>query len=240
MKAALAELIGTFTLVFIGAGTGALAGAAPGGSGAGIVGVAFAHGLALMVIVYSWGSISGAHVNPAVTFGVASAGRMTWDKAIAYWIAQFAGAVVAAYLLLWLVGAESGLGATTGSLTPLPGAPGDPLKVIVLEGVLTFFLVIAVIVSGVHGRNGNMAGVAIGLVLTMDILAGGSLTGASMNPARTFGPALALGDLSYVWMYLVGPLAGGAIAGLLHEKYFLPADQKPPVEAADSHGKRRR
>ena len=81
-----------------------------------------------------------------------------------------------------------------------------------LEGVLTFFLVVAVFASGVHGRNGNMAGIAIGLVLTMDILAGGQLTGASMNPARTFGPALAMGDMSYLWMYFVGPLAGGAIS----------------------------
>jgi MIP family channel proteins len=238
MKAALAELIGTFTLVFIGAGTGALAG--PTQSGAGIVGVAFAHGLALLVIVYAWGSISGAHVNPAVTFGIASAGRMTWDKAITYWIAQFAGAAIAGYLLLWLLGPESSLGVTTGTLTPWHGNPGDPAKVVVLEGVLTFFLVIAVFASGVHGRNGNVAGTAIGLVLTMDILAGGYLTGGSMNPARTFGPALAAGDLSYFWMYVVGPLGGGAAAALLYDKYFLPVEQKPPVEAADSHGKRRR
>jgi len=239
MKAALAELIGTFTLVFIGATTGALAGTTQ--SGAGIVGVAFAHGLALLVIIYAWGSFSGAHVNPAVTFGVAVAGRMTWDKAITYWIAQFAGAAAAAYLMLWLIGAASGLGATTGSLTPLGNNPGgDAAKVMVIEGVLTFFLVIAVFASGIHGRNGNMAGVAIGLVLTMDILAGGYLTGGSMNPARTFGPALALGDLSYVWMYFLGPLAGGAVAGLLYEKYFMAAEQKPSTEAADTHGKRRR
>ena len=96
------------------------------------------------------------------------------------------------------------------------------MKVIVVEGVLTFFLVIAVFASGVHGRNGNLAGIAIGLVLTMDILAGGALTGASMNPARTFGPALAKHDLGYVWMYFIGPLAGGAIAALLYDKMFLP------------------
>ena len=232
-KAALAELIGTFTLVFIGAGAGALAAT----SGGGIVGVAFAHGLALMVIVYAWGSISGAHVNPAVTFGVAVAGRMDWPKAISYWIAQLLGAIAAAYLLQWLVGVDSKLGATVGSLTP-PGEGTDALKVIVLEGVLTFFLVVAVFASGVHGRNGNLAGIAIGLVLTMDILAGGPLTGASMNPARTLGPAVATGDVSYVWMYFVGPLAGGAVAALLYDKYFLPAQLTPPVEAAE-RGKRR-
>ncbi len=233
IKAVLAELIGTFTLVFIGAGAGALAAT----SGGGIVAVALAHGLALMVIVYAWGSISGAHVNPAVTFGIAVTGRMEWPKAIAYWVAQFLGAAIAAYLLKWLLETVlpgSDLGSTIGTLTK----DHESAKVIVLEGVLTFFLVIAVFASGVHGRNGNMAGIAIGLVLTMDILIGGALTGASMNPARTFGPALATGDMSYLWMYIVGPLAGGAIAGLLYDKFFLPTDLKPPVEAAG--GKRRR
>jgi MIP family channel proteins len=238
-KAAVAELIGTFTLVFIGAGAGALAES----SGAGIVGVAAAHGLALMVIVYVWGSISGAHVNPAVTFGVAIAGRMEWIKAISYWVAQFLGAIAAAYLLLWLIGHGTELGRTVGSLTPLGAEAAEgtsALKVIVLEGVLTFFLVVAVFASGIHGRNGNMAGVAIGLVLTMDILAGGLLTGASMNPARTLGPAVVLGDVSYVWMYFVGPLLGGALGAFVYDKYFLPAAElTPPVEAAELHGKRR-
>jgi aquaporin Z len=237
-KPALAELIGTFTLVLIGAGAGTQAAAG------GLVGVAFAHGLALMVIVYAWGSISGAHVNPAVTLGVLASGRMSVPKAVSYWVAQFLGAIAAAYLLQWFVGVDSALGATVGSLTPGQlgaGESASALKVIVLEGVLTFFLVIAVFASGIHGRNGNMAGIAIGLVLTMDILAGGPLTGASMNPARTLGPAVATGDLNYVWMYFVGPLAGGVAAALLYDKFFLPtADLTPPVEAAESHGKRRR
>jgi len=102
------------------------------------------------------------------------------------------------------------LGATFGSLTPHGDVVGDAAKVIALEAILTFFLVTAVM--------------AIGLVLTMDILAGGPLTGASMNPARTFGPALATNNLSYFWMYLVGPLLGGAIAGPLYSRYFMAAD----------------
>ncbi len=178
LKPALAELIGTFTLVFIGAG-------ALGDKIGGILGVALAHGIALMVIVYAWGAISGAHVNPAVTFGLAVAGKIDWVKAVWYWIAQFVGATIAAYLLLYLVGKDSGLGATTGSLTKT-----DAVKTIVVEAVLTFFLVTVVFGTAVSGRNGNAAGIAIGLVLTMDILMGGALTGASMNPARTFGPAL--------------------------------------------------
>ena len=145
IKPSLAELIGTFTLVFIGAGAGAL-----GDKAGGVVGVALAHGIALTVIVYAFGSISGAHVNPAVTFGLALTGKINWARAIWYWFAQFVGAAVAAYLLLYLVGGDTGLGSTTGSLTAT-----DPAKAIIVEAVLTFFLVMAVFGSAVAGRNGN-------------------------------------------------------------------------------------
>jgi len=211
LKPALAELIGTFTLVFIGAGAGALA-----GQGGGLVGVALAHGIALMVIVYAWGAISGAHVNPAVTFGLALAKKIDWMTAVWYWIAQLIGAAIAGFLLAYLVGADSGLGATVGSLTK-----SEPLKAVIVEFVLTFFLVTAVFASAVGGRNGNAIGLAIGFVLAMDILMGGPLTGASMNPARTFGPALATGDFSYLWIYLVGPLLGGGAAALLQDQFFM-------------------
>jgi MIP family channel proteins len=211
-KPALAELIGAFTLTFVGAGAGAVAGG-PGGSG--LIGVAMAHGIALMVVIYAWGAVSGGHANPAVTFGLVVAGKISWERAIWYWVGQFLGAALAAFLLLYLIGAGSGLGATTGTLTT-----ADPIKAVIIEAVLTFFLVIAVYGTAVSGRNGNAAGAAIGLVLAMDILMGGPLTGASMNPARTFGPALATGNLSYLWIYLVGPLAGGAIAGLLYSRVF--------------------
>lgn len=241
-RSGLAEFIGTFTLVFIGAGAGAI----PNEISGGLVGVALAHGFALLVIIYAWGSISGAHVNPAVTFGVAVAGRMSWPKAIVYWITQFVGAVAAAYLLKYLWGPNytGTLGQTIGGLTPLGDAAANPnadaVRVIVLEGVLTFFLVVAVFASGVQGRNGNLAGVAIGLVLTMDILAGGPLTGGSMNPARTFGPALAMGRLSYVWLYFVGPLLGGALGALVYDRLFLPAQLQPPLEAAREGGSKNR
>lgn len=211
IKPALAELIGTFTLVFIGAGAGALAGT----SGGGIVGVALAHGVALMVIVYTWGAISGAHVNPAVTFAFAVAGKMAWMKTVAYWIAQLLGAVIAAYLLYYLIGDTGGLGATMGSLT------SDSLRTSVVEAILTFFLVITIFGTAVAGRGGNAMGLAIGSVLVMDILMGGSLTGASMNPARTFGPALAMGDLSYLWPYVIGPLVGAGAASILYDKAFM-------------------
>jgi len=230
----LAEFVGTFTLVFIGAGTGALAGTT---NGVGTIGVALAHGIALLVIVYAWGSISGAHVNPAVTLGVALTGHITWPKALSYWGAQFLGGIVAAYLLLYLLGSESNLGVTLGTLTDGGSTPDDPLKAVVVEAVLTFFLLIAVFASGIGGRSGNAAGVAIGLVLTMDILMGGMLTGASMNPARSLGPALATGNYGNLWVYFVGPMIGGAAGALLYQQ-FLPTQEKQPVRAAEGKSKR--
>ncbi len=218
LKPALAELIGTFTLTFIGAGAGAV-----GGRIGGALGVALAHGVALMVIIYAWGAVSGAHVNPAVTLGPAVTGKIDWMKAAYYWVAQFVGAALAAYLLLYLVGAADLVnGATLGDFTK-----ADPLKTIVIEAVLTFFLVTAVFATAVNGRNGNAAGLAIGFVLVMDILMGGPLTGASMNPARTFGPALATLDFSYLWMYILGPALGAVGAALLYDRLFLTAPESP-------------
>jgi MIP family channel proteins len=218
-KAALAEAIGTFTLTFIGAGSGAAAAAA---NAPGLLVAAFAHGIALMIIIYTWGTISGAHVNPAVTLGALVGGKIDIGKAIVYWIAQFLGAAAAAYLLLFLVD-KSGLelGQTIGSFT----TAGETAKVIVLEAVLTFFLVLAVYSAGIFNRFGNAVGLAIGLVLTADILCGGPFTGASMNPARSFGPFLALGDFKYFWMYLVGPAIGGIVAGVL-QAYVIGNDNK--------------
>lgn len=218
MKSALAEFLGTFTLVFLGAGAGALATS----NGAGLVGVALTHGLALLVIAYAWGPISGAHVNPAVTFGLALTSKIDWMQAIRYWVAQFAGAAVACYLLAYLIGKDSGLGATLGILsTGAPGVAAEPIKAMVLEGVLTFFLMIAVFGSGVSGRNGNAYGLAIGLVLTADILFGGPLTGASMNPARSFGPFLVLGKFEHFYIYVVGPCVGAGIAAVLYDAMFI-------------------
>ena len=211
LKPFLAELIGTFTLIFIGAGAGALAAS----SGGGIVSVAFAHGIALMVIIYAWGSISGAHVNPAVTFSLALTGKTSWGEAAQYWVAQLIGGALGGFLLRFLLGTTGNLGMT------LPAAGVSALQAVVLEAVLTFFLVTAVYGTAVAGRNGNAAGLAIGFVLAMDILMGGSLTGASMNPARSFGPALAMGDFQSLWVYIVGPLAGGGAAALIYDNLFL-------------------
>jgi MIP family channel proteins len=215
-KALLAEFVGTFTLVFLGAGAGALASQ----TGAGLVGVALAHGIALMVIVYAWGHVSGAHVNPAVTVALAAAGRTPWRTAAGYIASQLTGAGVAGFLLLGLLGDTGRLGMT------LPAV--SPLRAVVVEAVLTWFLVTAVFGSAVAGKNGNAAGLAIGMVLAADILMGGSLTGASMNPARSFGPALAMMDFDSFWIYIVGPIAGAVPAALVYETWILrPAGAAP-------------
>jgi aquaporin Z len=212
--ALIAELIGTFALVFIGAGAGAL------GIG-GLVGVAFAHGLTLACFAYAYGHVSGTHVNPAVTFGVLLAGRIAPARAAAYIVAQLAGGALAGYALAYcLGGTATGLGATVlAQPLELPGGVSifvTPAMGVVIELVLTFFLVNTVLNAGVSGKAGSMAGLAIGLTLAFCILMGGPLTGGSVNPARTIGPALATGNWSDLWVYIVGPLGGGAVAALLY------------------------
>jgi MIP family channel proteins len=217
-KAALAELIGTFTLTFIGAGSGAAAVAA---GTPGLLVAAFAHGVALMIIIYTWGTISGAHANPAVTLGALVGGKIDFGKALVYWIAQFAGAIVASYLLLYFID-KAGLvhGQTIGSFTDA----GENLKVVALEAILTFFLVSTFYSCCIYNRFGNAVGLAIGFVLTADILFGGPYTGASMNPARSFGPFLAVDNLKPFWMYLVGPAIGGIVAGIVQA--YIIGDEK--------------
>ncbi|RME50066.1 MAG: aquaporin [Caldilineae bacterium] len=205
-KALVAEFIGTFALVFIGAGAGAL------GVG-GLVGVALAHGLVVLTFAYAYGHISGTHVNPAVTFGLWVGKQIDTATAIAYVVVQLLGGIVAGLMLAFVlsgVPSASSLGATVL-------APGvTPLQGLVVETILTFFLVNAVFHTAVSGKAGNAAGAAIGLTLSLDILMGGPLTGASVNPARTLGPAVASGNYSDIWLYFVGPLLGGALAALLY------------------------
>ncbi|MFQ5348977.1 MAG: MIP/aquaporin family protein [Thermoanaerobaculia bacterium] len=212
-KALIAEFVGTFALIFVGAGAGAL------GIG-GLVGVAFAHGLVVLAFAYAHGSISGSHINPAVTLGVLLAGAINGRKAFSYWIFQLAGGVCGALALrLALGGAETGLGLT--QLASGLSAGGVTISVdagvgVFIEALLTFFLVNTVLQAAVNGRGGDHAGVAIGMTLTFCILVGGPLTGASLNPARSLGPAVASGNFTDLWIYFVGPLAGGAIAAVVN------------------------
>jgi aquaporin Z len=206
--ALLAEFIGTFALIFIGAGAGAL-------GQAGLVGVAFAHGLVVLAFAYAYGHISGTHINPAVTLGVWAAGKIETARAFSYVVFQLLGGVVAAFTLSWVLGSRQGnLGATllADGVSPLVG--------VVLEAILTFFLVNTVMNAAVSGKAGNMAGAAIGLTLTLAILMGGPLTGGSLNPARSLGPAVASGNFTNLWVYFVGPILGGVAAGLLYKMVF--------------------
>ena len=205
-KVFIAELIGTFALVFVGSAVSLY--------DAGLLAIALAHGLTVAVFAYSLGHISGTHINPAVTFGLALNGTVTWAEAAVYWVAQFAGAVLAALVLSSLVGlvnAEAFAAAqTTGVLTQ-----SFPYYAVGVEALLTFFLVTTVLHTAVAGKAGPMAGWAIGTTVAIAILAAGPLTGASLNPARTFGPAAVAGTAQDGMMYLIyflGPLLGSAIA----------------------------
>src|SRR4029077_15245480 len=210
----LAEFIGTFALIFIGAGAGAL------GIG-GLVGVAFAHGLVILCFAYAYGHISGTHINPAVTLGGWAAGKIDSARAGSYIVFQIAGGIVGALMLRWVLGgAETGLGATHLAQTlSVNGATINitPAVGMVLEAIMTFFLVNSVMNAGISGKATIPGGLAIGLTVTFCILMGGPLTGASVNPARSIGPAVATGNFTDLWRYLVAPGLGGSAAGLLYK-----------------------
>lgn len=209
-RALASEFIGTFTLVFVGTSAVALT-FAQGGS---LLGSALAFGLALMTIIYVWGSYSGAHVNPAVSFGFAVAGQMNWGLMLGYWVAQLLGGIAAAALVAYFFGTASGAGASVGSLTD-----SDVWRAVLLEAFLTFFLVIAYLFIYRNPFLAIVSGVAIGLVLTVAMLAGGPLTGASMNPARSLGPAIFSNNLGTWWIYIVGPLLGALVAALVYKLF---------------------
>ncbi len=210
----LAEFIGTFALIFIGAGAGAL------GLG-GLVGVALAHGLVVIGFAYAYGHISGTHINPAVTLGVWAAGKIDSRRAFSYVVFQLLGGVAGALALRFVLGGdETGLGATTLARGLQAGGATisiDPLTGVFLEALLTFFLVNAVMNAGISGKATIPGGLAIGFTLVFCILMGGPLTGASLNPARSLGPAVATGNFTDLWVYFVGPILGGVAAGLLYK-----------------------
>lgn len=209
-KPLLSEFLGTFTLVFIGGSAVALT-AAQGGS---LLVSALAFGLALMAVIYLWGSYSGAHVNPAVSFGFAVAGQMSWGLMLAYWIAQLLGGLTAAGLLVYFFGNATGAGASVGSFTTT-----DVWKALMLEGLLTFLLVLAYLSIYRNPFLALISGLVIGLVLTFAILVGGSFTGASLNPARSLGPAIFSNNLGSLWIYIIGPLLGGLLAALVYKLF---------------------
>ena len=218
-KQCLAELIGTFTLIFI--GVGAIYNNIPT-AGVGLVGVALAHGLAIAVMVSATGGISGGHLNPAVSFGIFVGGRMNLGAMLAYWISQLIGASLAGFMLIKLLHdpANSGVQIVAAG-TPDLGRWISTTQGIAIEAILTFFLVFVVYGSAVDLRAPKIGGLAIGLTVCLDIFFGGPLTGAAMNPARAFGPALASGHWANHAVYWVGPLLGGGFAGLIYGRFLM-------------------
>lgn len=214
-SALIAEAVGTFFFFFVGAGSIVLGDylVAAGGSGIGLLEVALAHGLALAVLASALGAISGAHFNPAVTLGVWIMGRIPAPRAVAYLVAQLLGAAAAGFALRWAfadVWQASAIG------TPALGPGVSELSGVAIEAVLTALLVLVVIGTAVDARAPRLGGLAIGLAVTADILVGGPLTGAAMNPARWFGPAVAAGAFDHWWVWWIGPLAGAVVAALVY------------------------
>ncbi|MBI2079775.1 aquaporin [Candidatus Micrarchaeota archaeon] len=207
-----AEFIATFTLIFIGAGSVLVNGLTNGALG--LVGIALAHGLAIMTMVYAFGHVSGAHINPAVTIAMWATKRMSTINSLAYVISQLLGAAVGALLLLLIfTPVNSHLGATEI-------APGFGFwNAVALEAVLTFLLVTVIFGTAVDKRAPvGFYGLAIGLTITLDILIGGPFTGASMNPARSFGPALISNFWEMQLVHWIGPIIGGLIAAFVYDK----------------------
>jgi aquaporin NIP len=210
-----AEAIGTFALVFAGAGavmvdakTHAL----------GHVGVAITFGLVIMVMIYAVGHISGAHFNGAVTFAFALTRHFPWPRAVAYWLAQLAGAVIAALLLRASLGNIADVGATLPS--------GSQAQSFFWELVMSAFLMFVILAVATDTRAvGEAAAIAIGGTIAMDALFGGPISGASMNPMRSIGPALVSGNLHALWLYVLGPIVGASIGGLAYQ--FVRAEPRP-------------
>lgn len=203
LKKYIAELIGTFALVF--AGTGAIVVNDISGNALTHVGISFVFGLIVMAMIYSIGDVSGAHINPAVTIAFWIARRFEGRQVLAYLASQCLGAVLASWVVSFLLLSHSTLGATLPS--------GTWAQAFLMEFILTFFLMYVVLnVSTGSQEKGIMAGIAIGGFVALGALVGGPICGASMNPARSLGPALVSGQLSSLWIYLLAPTLGAAAA----------------------------
>src|SRR4051812_27976403 len=213
-----AEAIGTFVLVFAGCGaimvdakTDAL----------GHVGVAFSFGLVIMAMIYAVGHISGAHFNPAVTFAFALTRHFPWPRALAYWAAQALGALTAAALLRGSLGNLANSGATLPS-----GSQGQSF---LWELLLSFFLMFVIMAVATDTRAvGEAAAIAIGGTIGLDAMFGGPISGASMNPMRSLGPALVAGELQALWLYIVAPIVGASLGALAYQ--FVRGEASRPAE----------
>ena len=230
MRKLAAEALGTAMLVIVGVGVATLCfgfHVTGGSNAAGVVATALAFGLVLLVMVYAIGSVSGCHINPAVTMGLLVAGRMSVTEAVGYWVAQIVGGIVGAGILRAIfAGAAKYSTSTTGLGTD---GYGDNSMVglnmggaFLAEAVLTFLFVLVVLVATRPAATASVAALGIGLALSTVHLLGIPLTGTSVNPARSIGPALFVGGsaLSQLWLFIVAPLVGGAIAALVARLFY--------------------
>ena len=226
MKKYFAELVGTFILVLFGCGVAVVA-----GDKVGIVGIALAFGLALIGAAYGIGPISGCHINPAVSLGVYVAGRMSLRDMIGYWVGQFVGAILAAWVLLVIAVGTAGYNLAANGLGQNGWGAGyqgeyNMSSAILFEFFATLIFVIVILGSTQKSAPSGFAGLAIGITLVAIHLFGIHITGVSVNPARSLGPALFAGThaLSQVWLFLVFPSVGGVVAGLLFRTKLLAAE----------------
>lgn len=218
VKKYIAEFIGTFVLVLFACGTAAVVGCSSE-YGTGYLLTALAFGLVIVAMAYSIGNVSGCHINPAVSIAMLVSGKLSIADFIGYVVAQFAGATAGAAVLMALVGKESGLGANA--------LYNDSIGLsILVEIILTFVFVIAILGVTSKVENSAVSGIVIGLTLTLVHILGISFTGTSVNPARSFGPAVLVGGdaLSSVWVFIVAPLVGGVLAALVYK--FLSASKE--------------
>jgi aquaporin Z len=223
MKKAIAEFIGTFTLVFFGCGAAVIAGMGTGPTAINVLGIAFAFGLSIVAMAYGIGPISGCHLNPAVSFGVLVAGRMTRSDFVSYVIAQVLGAIAAAIVLYIILSGKAA--GWTGSLGQNGWGSGylgeyNLLSAFIFEVVATFLFLVCILGVTQRGSPAQFAGLAIGLTLVAIHIVGINVTGVSVNPARSLGPAIiGVGSnpaaLGQVWLFIIAPLIGAGIAGVL-------------------------
>ncbi|MGB7242106.1 MAG: aquaporin [Sulfitobacter sp.] len=226
MKKSIAEFIGTFTLVLFGCGAAVIA-----GGDIGLTGISFAFGLALIGMAYGIGPVSGCHINPAVTLGVVASGRMAISEAASYIIAQVAGAIAGALVLLIIASGKADYSVATNGLGQNGWGAGylgeyTMFAAFVFEVVATFLFVVVILGATGGGAATPIAGLAIGLALVVIHLVGINVTGVSVNPARSIGPALFAGAtaLGQLWLFIVAPIIGGVAAGIVFRSGVLDAD----------------
>jgi MIP family channel proteins len=218
VPALVAEAIGTFLFFFIAAGAALVA---TGDPAATLLIVALAHGVVLAVLVSSFGAVSGGHFNPAVTLGLWIAGQIDVVKGIGYMVAQLLGGAAAGFALVYFFG-------DVGPAVPALGEGVDVMEGILLEAIMTTVLLFAVFGTAVDARGPKIGGLAIGLAVAADILFGGPLTGAAMNPARWFGPAVAAGAFDNWFVWWIGPFLGAIVVAVLYRALLAPREAPPP------------